>query len=149
MIKVSFNQLEDLEQSVDRQATGSHRHHSVIKRCTLATWIRRDGMCVFVWEQNSRGKNVDIFSHLDSENYAGDFFNQNPFHYLPYLKPGVGIDDLKGKLCMAGKFTMRLWAMAVTNQDTKPTTNLIIFSASIIRFKSQWFWAHTDDSVRK
>lgn len=98
MIKVSFNQLEDLEQSVDRRATGSHRHHSVIKRCTLTTWIRRDGMRVFVWEQNSRGKNVDIFSHLDSENYAGDFFNQNPFHDVGYLKPGVGIDDLKGKL---------------------------------------------------
>lgn len=108
MINVSFNQLEDLEQSVDRRATGSHRHHSVIKRCTLATWIRRDGTCVFVWEQNSRGKQVDIFSHLDSENYAGDFLNQNPFHYLPYLKPGDCINDLKGKLAWQGGYALHL-----------------------------------------
>lgn len=94
MIDVSFDQLEDLEQSVDRRATGSHWHHSVIKRCTLTTWIRRDGMCFF----GSKTVLVNIFSHLDSENYAGDFFNQNPFHDVPYLKPGVGMNDLKGNL---------------------------------------------------
>ena len=67
-------------------------------------------MCFFGSKTGSQvlANKVGVLSHLDSENYAGDFFTQNQFHDVPYFKPGFGIDVLKGKLCMDGEIDYAL-----------------------------------------